>query len=57
MGFLCEIKYKERELCPSSGKLGYRTKIYKNYTITVTDDNLLSISILDMTKKNKQTHP
>lgn len=57
-----EIKYKERELCPSSGKLGYRTKIFQdiipeNYTIAVTDDNRLSISNVDRTKRKKANTP
>lgn len=54
----CEIKYKERESCSSSGKLGYWTKIVQdvipeNYTINVTDDNQLSTVFTNLDRTNK----
>ena len=43
-----EIKYREKELNFSNGKIGYRMKVYQdvisdNCTITVTNDDRLSI--------------
>jgi hypothetical protein len=53
-----EIKYREKELNFSNGKTGYRTKAYQdvipdNCTITVTNDDRLSILNSERSKKKK----
>ena len=53
-----EIKYREKELNFSNGETGYRTKAYQdvipdNCTITVTNDDRLSILNSERSKKKK----
>ena len=65
---LCEthpdlnIKYKQCELDHETGKLGFRTKFYpdcspRNRIVTVTEDNRLSVTNVDRSKKKKINTP